>query len=70
MSDPINADLAEQNRGIGQVNLTVEEPKVEQAAAVSGAGKGTGSGPTKGQHKQRRPMGKPPKASGGTYGQG
>ncbi len=72
MNDPkIPGDLGEANRGIGQENLTRDEPRAPDAPAPAAGGPGTGNGASVREPKHQRPLkDMPTGGSKGTYGQG
>lgn len=73
MTDPkISGDPGEANRGVGQENLTREEPRAPDAPGPAAGGSGTGDGVSVREPKHQQPMkgDLPPGEPKGTYGQG
>ena len=72
MTNPrIPGDLGEANRGVGQENLTRDEPRAPDAPGPAAGGAGTGDGASVRGPKHQQPMKDLPGDKGkGTYGQG
>ena len=73
MTDPtVPGDPGEANRGIGQENLTRDEPRGPDGPGPAAGGPGTGDGPSVREPKHQQPMKDLPSVGNpkGTYGQG